>query len=64
MSEINLHYEVVPNSQRECRFCRTRIMKGSPILKSYVSRKYIFICETCVDNMKEMYEVAKLKEML
>lgn len=61
---MNLLYEISPNSKRECRFCETKIPKGSPILKSYVSRKYIFICETCVDNMKVLYEVAKMQKEL
>ena len=64
MSEINLEYEVAPNSLRECRFCRTRIKKGEPMLKFYMSQKWGFICEPCTKTMREMFEVKKLQAEL
>ena len=64
MSETNLVYEVAPNGQRECRFCRTRIKKGEPHLKFYMSQKWGFICKSCVDVMPTMFEVKKLQAEL
>ena len=63
MSEMNLTYQVAQHARRECRFCRTRIEKGQSHLSFYMSQKNGFICETCVDNMKELFEVAKIKAM-